>query len=169
MAVRVGGVEGVLAELLPQLGQPLLDRRKPIPGLAHQFGATEDSVLFASQPQAAQVIYDVALGAREVAQEGPRQLGGLAGVAELAQAAGELMVFVRADDPAMLHEAVQVCDDVRARLAQLAAAPGADDTAPIVRMPAAGAVSAAIDDGGTSATSAPREIRDAPTPRERRT
>jgi len=97
------------------------------------------------------------------------QLGGLAGVAELAQAAGELMVFVRADDPAMLHEAVQVCDDVRARLAQLAAVPGADDTAPIVRMPASGAVSAAIDDSGTSATSAPREIRDAPTPRERRT
>ena len=87
---------------------------------------------------------------------------------DLAQAAGELMVFVRADDPAMLHEAVQVCDDVRARLAQLAATPGADDTAPIVRVPATGAVVAVIDDGGTSATGAPRVIRDAPTPRERR-
>jgi hypothetical protein len=61
------------------------------------------------------------------------QIGGLAGVAELAHSAGELMVFHRADDAAMITAAVGVCDAMRARLEQIASRDDvADvDTAPI--------------------------------------
>ncbi len=48
------------------------------------------------------------------------QVGGVAGMRELAHAAGELMVFVRADDVAMVTAAVVVCDVLRADLERCA-------------------------------------------------
>lgn len=48
------------------------------------------------------------------------QVGGVAGVQTLAHAAGELMVFVRAADAAMLSPAVVLCDALRATLEQCA-------------------------------------------------
>lgn len=101
------------------------------------------------------------------------QLGDLAGVADLAHGAGELMVFVRAGDAATLRAAIAVCDRVRTQLEEIAATDGREDTAPIVlpppRLPpppAAGVVAAAIQDGGPHATQ--RRGLDVPTPRERR-
>ena len=101
------------------------------------------------------------------------QLGDLAGVADLAHSAGELMVFVRTGDAATLRAAIAVCDRVRTQLEAIAATGGREDTAPIVVMPPrlpppppAGVVVEAIKDGGPHATQ-PRGL-DVPTPRERR-
>ena len=101
------------------------------------------------------------------------QLGDLAGVADLAHSAGELMVFVRSSDAATLQTAVVVCDRVRTQLEAIAATAGREDTAPIVLPPPqlpppppAGVVMTAVPDDGPHATR-PRGL-DAPTPRERR-
>lgn len=93
------------------------------------------------------------------------QLGAVAGVGELAHAAGELMGFVRSEDASTLRAAVVVCDGIRAKLEAIA---GTEATAPIALPPPPGAVAAAIEDHDTAATVAPRVVRDAPTPRERR-
>jgi hypothetical protein len=100
------------------------------------------------------------------------QVGDLTGVAELAHGAGELMVFVRSGDAATLRAAIVLCDGVRARLDQIAASDGGVDTARLVMPPRLppppGAVATAVDDDDPSASAQPRVIRDAPTPRERR-
>lgn len=110
------------------------------------------------------------------------QLGDLSGVAELAHAAGELMVFVRSGDEASLRAAILVCDRLRARLDQLAALDGGDDTAPIVVAPSpprsplplpppplvAGTVTTAVTDERGGKATCPQAIGDDRTPRERK-
>lgn len=103
------------------------------------------------------------------------QLGDLAGVAELAHGAGELMVFVRSGDADMLRAAIAVCDRTRARLEEIAAMDGGADTAPIVALPPRlasppepGVVAAVVADDGPSTAAHPRGVRDTPTPRSRR-
>ncbi len=82
------------------------------------------------------------------------QLGGITGVAELAHTAGEVMVFHRSDDPAMVPPAISLCDSVRALLERLANLDAGLDTAPVViapRMaPAPGAVEVPIAHDGPS-------------------
>ena len=67
----------------------------------------------------------------EEARMAVAQVGGVAGVATLAHAAGELMTFVRSDDAAMVTAAVVVCDVLRADLERCARSEAGADTAPI--------------------------------------
>ncbi len=73
------------------------------------------------------------------------QVGGVAGVATLAHAAGELMTFVRSDDAAMVTAAVVVCDVLRADLERCARADVVDDTARCAAPPDAEAPPRAAD------------------------
>lgn len=102
------------------------------------------------------------------------QLGDLAGVAELAHGAGELMVFVRSGDGDMLRAAIAVCDRTRALLEEIAARDGGADTVPFVVLPprrsppVSGVVATAVTDDGPSGAAQPRAIPATPTPRSRR-
>ncbi|MBK9035973.1 MAG: hypothetical protein IPL61_32785 [Myxococcales bacterium] len=96
------------------------------------------------------------------------QIGDLAGVAELAHTAGEVMVFHRADDPALVAAAIPVCESVRALLERLAHQDTGADTVPVVAPFARGAVPEPIVADGPSHAARPAAIRTEQTPKERR-
>ncbi|MBK9031541.1 MAG: hypothetical protein IPL61_09435 [Myxococcales bacterium] len=96
------------------------------------------------------------------------QVGDLAGVAELAHSAGEVMVFHRADAPALLAAAVPICDSIRALLERLAHQDAGADTAPIAMAREPGTVQRPISTDGPSQSARPEAIRTERTPKERR-